>query len=99
MPYYFYVLQSLKDGSLYKGSTENLNARLEQHNLGKTKSLKHRIPFKLIYAEEYSNREEAVARERWSKSLKGGKALQKLLAEKNISDAGSPARAGKPASG
>jgi len=79
MPYYFYVLQSSKDGSLYKGSAENIEIRLAQHNSGKTKSLKHRIPFKMVYFEEFSTREEALAREKWSKSLQGGKVLRELL--------------------
>ena len=79
MPYYLYVLQSLKDGSLYKGITENAEKRLTQHNAGKTKSLRHRIPFKLIYSEEYLTKEEALAREKWSKSLQGGRVLRHLL--------------------
>jgi len=79
MPYYFYVLQSSKDGSLYKGSAENIEIRLAQHNSGKTKSLKHRIPFKMAYFEEFSTREDALAWEKWSKSLQGGKVLRELL--------------------
>ncbi|MGH8003852.1 MAG: GIY-YIG nuclease family protein [Limisphaerales bacterium] len=83
MPYYFYTLQSLKNGSLYKGSAENLETRIAQHNAGKTKSLRHRIPFRLVYFEEFSTREEALAREKWSKTLQGGKALREILKGKS----------------
>ena len=46
--YYTYVLQSLKDGDLYTGFTENLKLRFEQHNKGLVESTKDRRPFKLI---------------------------------------------------
>jgi len=42
------VLQSLKDGDLYTGFTENLKLRFEQHNKGLVESTKDRRPFKLI---------------------------------------------------
>ncbi|MCE5326011.1 MAG: GIY-YIG nuclease family protein [Planctomycetaceae bacterium] len=32
MGYVVYILQSLKDGSLYVGQTDNLQRRLAQHN-------------------------------------------------------------------
>ncbi len=83
MPYYFYVLQSLKDGFLYKGSPENIEARIAQHNAGKTKSLRHRTPFKLVHIEEFSTREEAIAQEKWSKTLQGGKVLREILRRKS----------------
>ncbi|MDZ7648592.1 MAG: GIY-YIG nuclease family protein [Cytophagales bacterium] len=35
MGYYVYILQSQINGSLYKGSTNDLVRRLEEHNLGK----------------------------------------------------------------
>jgi len=92
--YYFYVLRSKKDGGLYKGTAQDVERRLVQHNVGKTKSLRHRIPFEVIHSEEYATRAEALARERWSKTLPGGKELHTLL-----SDVGSPARAGKPGTG
>lgn len=94
MPYYFYVLRSKKDGGLYKGCAENVEHRLAQHNAAKTKSLRHRVPFEIIYVEQYATREEALAREKWSKTLTGGKELRQSLM-----DPSSPARAEKPVSG
>jgi hypothetical protein len=34
-PYFVYVLQNLKDGTYYVGSTRDLEARLIRHNLGR----------------------------------------------------------------
>jgi len=39
--YYVYILQSLKDGSFYYGSAENISQRLDQHNRGKVRLLEH----------------------------------------------------------
>ena len=61
--FFVYVLQSLKDGSTYIGYTSNLELRLEQHNAGKTKSIKHKIPFELVYYEAYDNKTNAIKRE------------------------------------
>ncbi len=36
--FFVYVIQSGKNGNLYKGQTENLEKRLQAHNSGKTKS-------------------------------------------------------------
>ena len=35
MPYYSYVIRSLRNEILYKGSTQNIQNRLQYHNLGK----------------------------------------------------------------
>jgi len=91
---WFYVLRSGKDGRLYKGVTQDLERRLAQHNAGKTKSLRHRRPFTLVYREKFASREDAMARERWSKTPAGGKRVREL-----VGDAGSPARAGEPGTG
>jgi putative endonuclease len=64
-----YVLQSLKDGRLYVGMSENVELRLKQHNKGMTTSTKFYKPWKLLFIEEYSTRVEAREREKY---LKGG---------------------------
>ena len=60
---YFYILKSLKDKGSYIGSTQDLVQRRKEHNSGKTKSIKHRIPFELLYSEEYKTKKEAKQRE------------------------------------
>ena len=61
--YYLYILKSIKDKGYYIGITDNHKKRLEEHNKGKTKSLKNRIPFELKYKEEYNTKTEARKRE------------------------------------
>ncbi len=61
--YYLYVIVSLKDNTTYIGSTENLEKRLNEHNRGKTKSIKHKVPFELVYYEAYQNKTQARKRE------------------------------------
>lgn len=76
MIYYFYILRC-SDNSLYCGQTNNLEKRIKEHNLGKTKSAKYtkiRRPVKLIYFEEYETLQLAMKREaeikKWPKAKK-----------------------------
>ena len=82
--FYFYVLYSLKDNRLYKGSSANLIQRIQAHNAGKTKSTKHRRPLILLYFEIFPEISSATRREAWSKTLKGGAELRNLLIEKKL---------------
>jgi len=61
--FYIYILQSLKDFGYYLGITDNPEKRLQEHNMGKTKSTKSRIPFVLKYKEVYQTKTEARKRE------------------------------------
>ena len=63
-----YVLRSDVDNKRYIGLTNNLERRINQHNSGKVKSTKSRIPFKLIYFEEFESRSEAALREKFFKT-------------------------------
>jgi len=77
--YFVYILKSLRDNKYYIGSTSNVEARLAYHNAGRQRSTKHRIPFELVYKEEYPTKEEALRREKQIKSYKGGEAFKKLV--------------------
>lgn len=61
--FYVYVLKSKKDHNLYIGFTNDLKRRLGDHNKGKVKSTKPRIPFELIYYEAYKSETDARKRE------------------------------------
>jgi len=74
--FYVYILKSEKDGNLYIGSTDNLRRRLAEHNEGKSRSTKARIPFQLRYYEAFYKEEDARRRE-WSLK-KDGNALAQL---------------------
>jgi putative endonuclease len=74
-----YVLQSEKDGRLYKGMTNDIKRRILEHNSGKHRSTKPYRPWKLIYSEEYETRAEARKREKYLKSGAGREYLHKIL--------------------
>ena len=80
--YYFYVLYSLHDKKLYKGVTSNIVDRFNRHNQGRNKSTSYRIPFVIIHLEQFQNKGEAYAIERFYKSLEGGSKLKDQLTSK-----------------
>ena len=80
--YYVYILKSLKDNKHYIGSTSDINRRLKEHNRGKVKSTRYRIPFKLIYLEKFKDKPTANKREYYLKSPKGFLEKKRIL--KNI---------------
>ncbi|HBH20369.1 MAG TPA: excinuclease ABC subunit C [Candidatus Peribacter riflensis] len=62
--WYFYVLQSTKNPDyFYKGSTDNLQRRLRQHNQSLVTSTKPFGPFRLVYYEAYLSEHGARIRE------------------------------------
>jgi putative endonuclease len=77
--YYVYVLRSQKDGKLYKGSTGSLERRLSNHNSGKVKATKNRKPLIIVHTEAFNTQEEAINREKYLKTFKGGKELAKII--------------------
>ena len=62
--FFVYVLKSKKDKNLYIGYTNDLKRRFEEHNQGKSKSTKSRVPFVLLYYEAYSSERDAKKREK-----------------------------------
>ena len=77
--YYIYVLKSMRYGTRYIGSAENINKRLIDHNLGRVRYTKGRLPWKLIYQEHFFSRGEAMRREGFLKSGQGRKFLDEIL--------------------
>ena len=82
MIFYVYILKSSKDGRHYIGYTNDLERRINDHNRGKSRSVKKRGPFEVIYKETFNSKAEAVARERQIKNYKGGNAFKKLIEKK-----------------
>ncbi|MBW8350992.1 GIY-YIG nuclease family protein [Bacillus sp. IITD106] len=86
--HYFYVLEC-KDGSYYGGYTIDLSRRLAQHNSGKgAKYTRVRNPVKMIYAEKYESKSEALRAEYAFKRLPRKKKEQ-FLSEAGEWDANS----------
>lgn len=81
MFYYTYVLQSLKNSSLYIGYTENLKERLERHNSGAVSHTKKYMPWELIHYEAYKNERDAKRREKYLKTSQGSRLLKRMLKE------------------
>lgn len=83
-----YVLYSLKDHKLYKGTTSELAKRLIRHNSGGNRSTAHRKPFVLIHTEIFESKSEALIKEQFYKSAHGGGELRALLMRNGVLDSG-----------
>ncbi len=79
MYYYVYVLQSEKDKNFYTGYTQNILARLNEHNKGRVKSTKNRVPLKLVYWEGGLNSKDATKREKYLKTAWGKRYIKNRL--------------------
>ncbi len=79
--FYVYILFSQKDKKLYTGFTNNLKERLQRHCYGLVSSTKNRRPLILIYYEAFTNKKDAIIKEKYYKSGPGRKYLQKHLKE------------------
>ena len=77
--HWFYALYSLKDGNLYKGSCTDIGNRFLAHCMGGTNSTKHRRPLILLYVQKFETKSEALAFERFTKTLEGGTQLKEKL--------------------
>jgi putative endonuclease len=79
MTYFVYIIQSLKDGTYYIGSTRDLTKRLERHNQGRSTYTKGKKPWKLLHSEKHPDRSRASIREREIKSRKSKSYIEALV--------------------
>ena len=77
--FYVYLLHSTKDNGFYIGYSTDLKRRLSEHTRGASFATKFRGPWKLIYYEAYTEREDAEGRERFLKSGAGRRFLRVQL--------------------
>lgn len=85
---YMYVVECC-DGSYYTGYTTNIKKRVTVHNSGKgAKYTRARLPVKLIYAEGFISKEEAMSAEALLKRKKRAQkeSYLKENQDKNIAD-------------
>ncbi len=77
--FFAYILEN-PQGILYKGSTDDLTKRVEQHNSnnGFRSYTGKRGPWKLVYFEKFGTRKEAEAREKYFKDGGGRRFLKKI---------------------
>jgi putative endonuclease len=84
MAFYAYIARC-RDGTLYAGWTDGLEKRLSAHNAGKGgRYTRSRRPVTLVYAEEFSTKNEAMSRERAIKRMTRAEKL--LLTDKTAPD-------------
>jgi len=80
--YTVYIIQSLVDDSYYVGQTNDVEDRIERHNLGKSNYTRKKIPWELVYTEEFETRSEAMKREKEIKNKKRKSYIEWLIKNK-----------------
>ncbi len=82
--YFLYILKSKKNNRYYIGSTNDLERRLQEHNSGKTKSLKYLRPLQVVFYKEFENEIEARQMERKLKKFKSRDILDKIVGQQKL---------------
>ena len=77
MSYFVYFLKSSKNGTMYIGSTQNVEKRVMLHNSGRVRSTKAYGPWELLGQEEFTSRSEAFRREHFLKEHQQRELLKK----------------------
>jgi len=77
--YYVYIIQSKKDKSYYTGITEDLKARLQEHNRGNVKYTSSKIPHEITWYCAFRNKNKALAFEKYLKQGSGFALARKRL--------------------
>jgi putative endonuclease len=84
MPFYVYIIQSLKDNTYYKGFSEHPAQRLLQHNNGESQYTSNKVPWTLVYVEELLTKKDALIREKVLKKYSHSQIEQLTGLPKNI---------------
>jgi putative endonuclease len=84
MTYYVCVIESLVDGTFYKGFSENPMRRLDEHNRGDAKYTSTKTPWKLVYVEECATKSDALKREKNIKKSDRKRLLEMIKTNKNL---------------
>ena len=79
--YFFYILYSDTIDSFYIGHSANLDERVRKHNTNHKGFTGRATDWILVYAEEFTSKTLAHARERQVKSWKSRKKIEALLQE------------------
>jgi len=82
MKYIVYILRSTKDSSFYIGYTKDLERRLKEHNENRTRFTAKGSPWELFYYEEYSQKGDAIRREKFLKKQKNRSFYERLGSNK-----------------
>ena len=81
---FVYILQSEKNNRYYIGSTNDIRRRLAEHLSGKTASLKHLLPVKLVFSQNVTSLGDARRIEIKLKKYKSRVILEKIIKDGTI---------------
>ncbi|MBI3332176.1 GIY-YIG nuclease family protein [Candidatus Peregrinibacteria bacterium] len=84
--HHVYLLEGETSGKQYIGYTTDLNRRLAEHNNHKNASTGKEQRWKLIYCETYTNKMDALGREKFLKSGSGWRFLKKQISHYLVED-------------
>ena len=79
-----YILQSLRDGRFYIGSTADLEKRTKHHFGGFTPSTKRFGRIEFVFSQEYQTLKEARMIEKRLKNLKRRDYIEKIVSDRKI---------------
>ena len=74
-----YIIHSEKIDRYYTGITEDVEWRLERHNLGWGRYTKRGMPWKIVYTENFDKQSDALKREKEIKNRKSKKYIESLI--------------------
>ena len=81
---FVYILQSLNTKRYYIGSTDDIERRLHEHNIGKNKSTKSGIPWEIKFSQTYNTLIEARKIEYKLKKLKSRVIIERIIRDQEI---------------
>lgn len=77
--FYVYVIESEPTDKWYIGYSSDLKTRVKAHNTSGNQSTRPFAPWKIIYYEAYTSKEDAIGREKFLKSGSGWRYLKKQM--------------------
>jgi putative endonuclease len=80
--YFVYILRSMVDNSFYIGFSTDVERRLKEHNTGKSRYTKVKMPWKVVYFEECITKKDALKREKFLKAQRNREFYERLVIEK-----------------
>ncbi len=82
--YFVYIIESEKTLRYYIGQTEDLEARVRRHNLGRNLSTKAYVPWRLKWWKEFETRADAMKMERRLKEIKSREGIKNYIFAHNF---------------
>lgn len=78
---FVYILKSLKNASYYIGSTSDIDRRIQEHRVGKSKYTGEILPVMLVFSQKFESLVFARKVEYWLKKQKSRKLIEQIIEE------------------